>query len=117
MTVPVTHPPVPVPGTLAWLVDEAGEDTVFTFIESLAGQRIWVPAQHIADSQLARLWGHPLAQALAARHGGCYIEIPLCRPWRVRKLLAQGCSHNEICARVGVSRRYVAKHLLRGMPA
>lgn len=97
----------PVPVEVRWISDEVGEPLTFSFIEACAGQKIWVPAVRIENSNLARTWGPELAACLSSRYGGDQYGVPMLRSWRVRKLALAGLSHNEIAVRVGVTRRQI----------
>lgn len=95
---------VPVPAEVSWIADAVGERLTFSFVESCAGQKIWVPALRVDTSNLARTWGVELAQCLSNRYGGDHYAVPMLKSWRIRKLAMMGLSHNDIVVRVGVSR-------------
>lgn len=101
----------PVPVEVRWIADKVGEELTFSFIEACGGQKLWVPAVRIENSNLARTWGLELATCLSRRWGGSQYSVPLVRQWRVRRLALAGFSHNDIAVRVGLTRRQIVNIL------
>lgn len=99
------------PDNIAWLVEAVGEDEALAFIESVAGQRLKVPA-NASDSRLETLYGPEVAAAVCKYFGGILWEVPTLKRWRARVLARRGLTDNEIALRCGVTYRAV-RGLLR----
>jgi len=93
------------------LRDLMGAGPAECVLRELGGRSFYVPRAPHWGHPLARYGGLPAMAVLCEAFGGERIALPSGRlgahKHRVKRLLAEGCTHAEIAARMKVTERYV----------
>lgn len=104
------------PGVLAFIADEIGDELAVRLAELKGGREIYIPKNPGPETSLAKLVGLENAQRLFKLLGSGKLLVPAGniggqtgRRQRVAMLLDQGISHSEIAAQVDVHLRTVER--------
>ena len=79
-----------------------GDDAFLKLVEAFGGLKPYISARGDADALTAAI-GAEAAVALARRHGGNKLNVPLARAFRARKYREAGQSDAEIARRLGIT--------------
>lgn len=104
------------PGVLAMISDEVGEDAAIALAKARGGRAVWIPKYPKPDSELSKIVGHQNALKISDLCGMGNIMVPCGnfggmagRRARAKELLQTGMSHSDIAARLDVTTRTVER--------
>ena len=109
------------PAELSPLTSVIGAAATLRLVEQMGGLRIKVPSKARTTSALGKTIGHDALRLLVQSYGGNTLNVPLCKPWRVKVLrLRDGLSYSEIARALHMTERTVYGYLraagLTGQP-
>lgn len=110
--------PIP-PESISLLVEVLGQDDTLRLIEAKGGTKLWVPSgvnigpDRLRD-ELEAEFGAPMVKALIQVYGKGYINVPLCRDWRIALYHQRGLAQPAIALKVGCHVETVRRHLNLG---
>ena len=87
--------------TIDRLRELIGDEATLALIEAHPGQRIYMPRDRHARSDLAKIVGVDAAQKIADEYGGEAFVVPVAREWRVEVYAERGMKAPQIARRVG----------------
>ncbi len=100
------------PVELTPIVTVIGVDATYRLVAGLGGLRIKVPSRARAGSALARTIGAEALRHLVEVYGGNFINVPLCKVWRVRVLRVRDhLSYSEIARALHMTESTVYRYL------
>lgn len=85
------------------LLSTIGRDASLRLIEQLGGVRLYVPTKVAEDGRITRAIGAAAAALMGGEFGGCYIAVPLAKPWRASIYRERGLSYGEIAIALATS--------------
>lgn len=89
-----------------------GLDDFICLAEAFGGTRQFVPARG-DRTKLERALGRTVAEKLAERYAGTYLQVPLAREERARQYRERGAPISEIATRLGITERAVERLFAR----
>lgn len=89
-----------------------GPDDFVRFAEAFGGTRQFVPARG-DRTKLEKALGRRVAEKLAERYAGTYLQVPLAREERARQYRERGAPIAEIATRLGITERGVERLFAR----
>lgn len=96
---------------MAELCRSIGEAALLALLGKHGGGRLYIPEAVPIGGPLVTLVGVPAAAHLVAHHGREYMQLPLCKAWRVHMLSRTGLSQQAIAYQLGMHRVSVARIL------
>lgn len=101
------------PGILGQIADAIGEDGARRLAMALGGRRVSIAKNPGPSNAIAAVVGVEAAKIIANDIGWGEVVLPLgpaSRPARIKAMLTEGLSHNQIAAAIGCSVRTVEYH-------
>lgn len=101
------------PAEVAPIVAVIGADATLRLVEQLGGVRVKLSNKAGPTSMLVLAIGSDAQQKLAREFGaGSSLNVPLCKPWRVKVLrLRDGLSYSDIARELGMVESTVYRYL------
>lgn len=96
---------------LTALIELIGEDATVKLIEAYGGTRPTVPTIFPAQHPMKDLLGDFDFKRLHQYFGGCVLQLPLAKRWRLEIYRQRGMKTKEIARRTGYTERAVARIL------
>jgi hypothetical protein len=108
--------PPRMPAELEHLTAVLGDDLVLLLVEEYGGSRLFVPRLITDETVLALKIGRPAAEAMAAVFPAALLQIPACKPWRVRLYASRGWTVAKIALMLRWDETTVYRHLRNHQP-